>query len=89
MPKVDRTRIDYMPGDAAYEALAMASYMFPALRTQAIIDKLVITAVSALQHDSNPWRPPYLPGKDRDRWRLPDDLLPVEGEKRLTGLLVF
>ena len=49
MPKSDRTRIDYMPGDAALDALALAEGMFPALRTQALIDRLLITAVSALQ----------------------------------------
>lgn len=76
MPKVDRTRIDYMPGKAAHEALVLASNMFPALRTQALLDKLVITALSALRHDSRPWRAPHLFGKDRDRWKLPTELLP-------------
>ena len=72
MPKIDRTRIDYMPGDAARDALALASVMFPNLRTQALIDKLLITAVSALHHEH--WRPPSLWGGNRDRWKLPDEL---------------
>lgn len=73
MPKIDRPRIDYMPGNAASEALALAGDMFPTLRMQALIDKLVISGASALHHQQ--WRQPALPGKDRDRWRLPDDLI--------------
>ena len=33
MPKTERTRIDYMPGDAALDALALAEDVFPALHT--------------------------------------------------------
>ena len=78
MPKIDRTRIDYMPGDAAYQALELGSAMFPTLRMQALIDRLLITAVSALHHSSNhkPWQPPGMWGTDRDRWKLPDSLAP-------------
>ena len=76
MPKKDRTRIDYMPGGAAFEALELASYMFPNLRTQALIDKLVITAVSSLAHQH--WRAPELCGRDRDAWTLPADLIPAK-----------
>ena len=78
MPKIDRARIDYMPGDAALDALALAEGMFPALRTQALIDRLLITAVSALHHAAQhqPWRPPGLWGSNRDRWKLPDGLTP-------------
>ena len=76
MPKKDRTRIDYMPGSAAFEALGVAGAMFPNLRTQALIDKLVITAVSALAHQH--WRPPALWGRDRDDWKLPKELGPVQ-----------
>ena len=72
MPKSERTRIDYAPGDAALEALALAAAMFPALRPQALLDKLVISATSALAHKH--WRPPPLYGPNRDKWRLPDDL---------------
>ena len=71
MPKKDRTRIDYMPGQAAIEALGLASEMFPKLRTQALIDKLVITGLVALH-----WKPPGLYGTDRDRWELPEPLRP-------------
>ncbi len=72
MPKTERTRIDYMPGTAALEALDLAAAMFPALRPQALLDKLVITATSALAHKH--WHAPYLCGRARDKWRLPDDL---------------
>ena len=70
MPKKDRTRIDYMPGQAAFDALGLASAMFPDMRPQALIDKLVITGLCALH-----WEPPKLWGSDRDRWKLPDNLL--------------
>ena len=72
MPKSERTRIDYMPGAAAVDALHIAADMFPDTRPQALLDKLVITAVSALAHKH--WRAPYLYGRDRDHWKLPDDL---------------
>ena len=73
MPKIDRTRLDYMPGDAACNALALAAQMFPNLRCQALLDKLVITGVSALHHQH--WKPPGLYGNDRDKWRLPTQLV--------------
>ena len=78
MPKTERTRIDYMPGDAALDALALAEDMFPALRTQALIDRLVIVAVSAMHHNTlyKPWQPPGMWGNDRDRWKLPASLTP-------------
>ena len=71
MPKVDRVRVDYMPCPAAVEALTIAQAHYPETRTQALIDKLVITGLSALAHGH--WKPPSLWGK-RDDWRLPDDL---------------
>lgn len=71
MTKKDRTRIDYMPGNAAFEALGLAADMFPDMRAQALIDKLVITGLCALH-----WKPPSLWGSDRDRWKLPDGLQP-------------
>lgn len=76
MPKIDRTRIDYMPGGAALDALALAQAMYPKLRTQALLDRLLITAVSALHHSTHhrPWQPPGMWGNDRDRWKLPLDL---------------
>lgn len=78
IPKIDRTRIDYMPGDAALHALALGAGMFPNLRTQAVIDRLVIVAVSAMHHadQHKPWKPPSMWGNDRDRWNLPDSLMP-------------
>ena len=72
MPKKDRTRIDYMPGQAAFNALRLASEMFPNMRPQALIDKLVITGLCALH-----WKPPMLYGADRDRWQLPDKFIKV------------
>ena len=74
MAKNDRTRIDYMPGSAAYEALGLAAELFPNLRTQALIDRMVITGLCALQ-----WKAPGLYGTDRDRWKLPDNLGPGKG----------
>lgn len=75
MPKTGRTRIDYMPGAAALEALDIAAKMFPKTRPQALLDTLVITGLSALAH--NHWRAPFLWGH-RDRWELPHDLRPGE-----------
>ena len=78
MPKTERTRIDYMPGDAALDALNMAADLFPKLRTQALLDRLLITAVSALHHAAQhkPWQPPGMCGTDRDRWKLTDGPTP-------------
>ena len=76
MPRTDRSRVDYMPGAAAAMALELAAEMYPRLRTQEIIDKLVITGLSALRHKL--WHPPYLSGRDRDKWALPASLVPVE-----------
>lgn len=73
MPKKDRARIDYMPGNAALKALALADAMFPDMRPQALLDKLVITGLCALH-----WKAPALYGLDRDRWKLPDELRPGE-----------
>ena len=80
MPKIERTRIDYMPGDAALDALALAGDMFPNLRTQALIDRLVIVAVSAVQHSAQykPWQPPGMWGTNRDKWKLPPSMQPVK-----------
>lgn len=71
MPKTARTRIDWTPSQAALDALALAAAMFPD-RPQALIDRLVICGLSALAHRH--WRPPPLYGKNRDAWRLPDEL---------------
>ena len=74
MPKSDRIRIDYMPGPAALQALAIAETLLPNARQQELIDRLVITAVSALAHQH--WQPPRLWGKDRDAWKLPEGMAP-------------
>ena len=52
--------------------------MFPDTRPQALLDMLVITAVSALVHDRqhNRWEPPRLWGRDRDAWEPPPELSP-------------
>jgi hypothetical protein len=68
MAKHDRTRIDYMPGKAALHALELAAKLHPRLRQQALIDKLLITGLSAMR-----WQLPALYGHDRDRWKLPDE----------------
>jgi len=73
MAKKDRNRIDYMPGNAAFDALGLAADMFPTLRPQELIDKLVITGLCALH-----WKAPALYGADRDRWKLPDNMGPVK-----------
>jgi len=72
MTKANRTRVDYMPGPAALAALEVAQQHFPGNNTQALIDRLVITGLSALVHGH--WQPPRLYGRDRDGWKLPDDL---------------
>lgn len=79
MPRIDRVRVDYMPGPAAVEALQTAQGLFPNSNTQALIDRLVITGLSALVQGH--WRPPPLYGRDRDAWKLPDNLRagPVKG----------
>ena len=74
MPKTDRTRIDYMPGSAARQALALAETLLPNARQQELLDRLVITAVAALAHKH--WQPPRLWGKNRDAWKLPEGLAP-------------
>lgn len=69
MPGVDRQRVDWMPGDAALQALDAAQLLRPELRRQELIDALVIAGLWALQ-----LRPPPLHGNDRDRWKLPEVL---------------
>ena len=71
MPKSDRVRVDYMPCQAAIEALQAAQVMHPKENTQALIDRLVITGLSALVHGK--WQPPKFWGQ-RDGWKLPDNL---------------
>lgn len=63
-----------MPGQAAQEAIEAGRELFGLLGTQEIIDRLVITGLSALKHR---WVPPAFHGRDRDTWRLPTDLQPL------------
>jgi hypothetical protein len=72
MRKTTRPRVDYMPGPAAVEALQAAQKLFPRSNTQSVIDRLVITGLSALVQGH--WKPPALNGTNRDSWRLPDAL---------------
>ncbi len=67
-----RYRCEWQPGRAALEAVEIAERLHPHLGRQAVIDKLVLVGLSALQH--RPWVPPALFGNDRDTWRLPPDL---------------
>jgi hypothetical protein len=76
--RVGRVRVDYMPGPAAVEALQAAQGLFPNSNTQALIDRLVITGLSALVQGH--WKPPPLYGRDRDAWKLPADLRCKPGE---------
>jgi len=69
MTKTNRTRIDYMPGPAALQALEAAQALHPRDNIQALIDRLVITGLAAMS-----WKPPSLYGRRRDRWKLPDEL---------------
>ncbi len=77
MAKPDRVRIDYSPGFAAVEALQAAQGLHPDDNTQALIDRLVITGLSALMHSQ--WKAPRLWGQ-RDQWQLPDDLRQLDPE---------
>jgi hypothetical protein len=72
MSKANRYRVDYMPGPAALEALEAAQALHPDCNTQALIDRLIITGLSALVHGH--WEPPRLYGRDRERWKLPEGL---------------
>lgn len=72
MPKVNRMRVDYMPCAAAVQALQAAQGLFPEASAQALIDRLVITGLSALLHGH--WRAPGLYGRKRDRWKLPEEM---------------
>lgn len=72
MSKANRVRVDYMPGQAALEALQAAQALHPKDNTQALIDRLVITGLSALVHGH--WEPPKLYGRNRQRWKLPEGL---------------
>jgi hypothetical protein len=72
MSKANRVRIDYSPGAAALEALQAAQELHPKDSTQALLDRLVITGLSALVHGH--WEAPKLHGSNRDCWQLPRPL---------------
>jgi len=72
MSKAHRIRIDYMPCPAALEALQAAQRLHPDHITQRLIDRLVITGLSALVHGR--WEPPRLHGQNREQWKLPEEL---------------
>lgn len=74
MRKRDRPRIDYQPGSAAREALEIAQRLYPENNAQALLDRLIIAGLVALQ-----WKPPSLYGRDRERWRLPESVRDVPG----------
>jgi hypothetical protein len=78
---VVRGWMDYMLRNVAVDALALAGDMFPDTRPQVLLDKMVITAVSALVHDRDHkrWESPRLWGRDRDAWKLPEALRPENG----------
>ena len=70
--KAKRVRVDYMPGPAALEVLHAALGLYPKGNTQALIDRLVIVGYSALVHHH--WKPPSLYGRNREAWKLPQEL---------------
>ena len=72
MSKANRTRVDYMPSFAAVQALQAAQKPHPDHNIQRMIDRLIITGVSALAHGR--WEPPRLYGRDREQWVLPVEL---------------
>lgn len=67
-----KQRIDWVPGPAALDALAIAEGLFPGQGRQSVIDRMLIMGVSA--YLANHWQPPQFLGRSRHRWRLPADL---------------
>lgn len=61
-----KLRVDWMPGEAALQALQAIQRRRPDLSRQEVIDYALIVALSALSHE--PWRPPPLLGRSRYRW---------------------
>lgn len=78
----DKDRIDWMPGGAALDALSLAQRMWTGLSRQDVIDRLVITGLSAVLYE--PWREPILRGGSRHRWYLPPELAAL-AEKAIPG----
>jgi hypothetical protein len=64
MSKTSITRVDYMPGPAALEVLAIAESLLPDSWQKELLDRLVTAGLSALARKH--WKPPYLYGKDSD-----------------------
>lgn len=72
-------RIEWTPGGYAQAELERARKLFPHLTRQALIDRLVIVAVSALTHAR--WTPPELHGNNRHCWRnVPREHVPARKE---------
>ena len=67
-----KLRIDWVPGAAALDALAIAEALFPGQGRQDVIDRMLIMGVSA--YLANHWQPPQFQGRSRHRWRLPAEL---------------
>ena len=62
-----RPRFDYQPCHAALAALDEAAKLAPSLNRQALLDKLVMCGLWALQMEQS--RPPALFGTNRGYWR--------------------
>lgn len=71
-----KTRIDWVPGAAALDALAIAEECFPNQGRQAVIDRMLIMGVSA--YLASHWQPPQFVGRSRHRWHLPADLRAIK-----------
>lgn len=72
-------RIDWYPGPAALQALGVGEELYPQCNRQEVIDRLVITAVSAILAPQ--WQPPPFPAGTRHRWPLPADVASSIPEK--------
>ncbi|CAM3885224.1 hypothetical protein [Roseateles saccharophilus] len=84
MPRKPRqTRIEWLPGPAAQQALQILRALHPSHSQQALIDLALIRMAWA---DRFP--PPQMPGRDRMRWALPAELkLPsVDPAPELRGM---
>ena len=64
-----RPAIEWIPSPAGEQALLIAQRLYPQLSRPALIEKLLITGLSAIRHA--PWTPPPLWGSDRMAWKLP------------------
>jgi hypothetical protein len=80
MKKANCLRVDYTPGPAARKALDIAERLYPDSNTQALLDRLVITGLVALQ-----WTPPALYGHRRERWQLPEGVRDIRGKASKVG----